>query len=98
MSEPWLSPGSRFFSPPFRSSSALQAPFISLSILHVMHCGLAAFGAAVGGALVFIRQLAAFITFRMSNAPFPTPWTVEQDPGGYKVKDASGQSPAFMGD
>ena len=26
---------------------------------------------------------------------FPPPWTVEQIPGGYKVKDANGQSLAY---
>ena len=27
---------------------------------------------------------------------FPPPWTVEQIPGGYKVKDANGQSLAYV--
>ena len=27
---------------------------------------------------------------------FPTPWTVEQIPGGYKVLDAAGQSLAYV--
>jgi len=27
---------------------------------------------------------------------FPPPWTVEQIPGGYKVKDASGQSLTYV--
>jgi hypothetical protein len=27
---------------------------------------------------------------------FPPPWTVDQIPGGYKVKDASGQSLAYV--
>jgi len=27
---------------------------------------------------------------------FPTPWTVEQIAGGYKVKDANGQSLAYV--
>jgi hypothetical protein len=27
---------------------------------------------------------------------FPRPWTVEQIPGGYKVKDANGQSLAYV--
>jgi hypothetical protein len=27
---------------------------------------------------------------------FPPPWTVEQIPGGYVVKDASGQSLAYV--
>jgi len=27
---------------------------------------------------------------------FPPPWTVEQIPGGYKVKDASGQALAYV--
>ena len=27
---------------------------------------------------------------------FPPPWTVEQIPGGYKVKDADGQSLAYV--
>ncbi len=27
---------------------------------------------------------------------FPPPWTVEQIPGGYKVKDATGQSLAYV--
>jgi len=26
----------------------------------------------------------------MTQRRFPSPWTVEQIPGGYKVKDASG--------
>jgi hypothetical protein len=34
---------------------------------------------------------------RMSRARrFPPPWTVEQIPGGYKVKDANGQSLAYV--
>jgi len=31
-----------------------------------------------------------------SNRRFPPPWTVEQIPGGYKVKDANGQSLAYV--
>jgi hypothetical protein len=27
---------------------------------------------------------------------FPAPWTVEEIPGGYKVKDANGQSLAYV--
>ena len=27
---------------------------------------------------------------------FPPPWTVEQIPGGYKVKDATGQALAYV--
>jgi hypothetical protein len=27
---------------------------------------------------------------------FPPPWTVEQIPGGYKVRDANGQSLAYV--
>jgi hypothetical protein len=27
---------------------------------------------------------------------FPPPWTVEEIPGGYKVKDANGQSLAYV--
>ena len=27
---------------------------------------------------------------------FPPPWTVEQIPGGFKVKDANGQSLAYI--
>jgi hypothetical protein len=27
---------------------------------------------------------------------FPPPWTVKQIPGGYKVKDATGQSLAYV--
>jgi hypothetical protein len=27
---------------------------------------------------------------------FPPPWTVEQIPGGYKIKDANGQSRAYV--
>jgi hypothetical protein len=27
---------------------------------------------------------------------FPPPWTVEQIPGGYKVKDATGRSLAYI--
>ena len=29
-------------------------------------------------------------------SPFPHPWTVEQIPGGYKVKDANGQALAHV--
>ena len=32
-----------------------------------------------------------------SNRRFPPPWTVEQIPGGYKVKDANGQSAYVYG-
>ena len=32
----------------------------------------------------------------MTRGHFPPPWTVEQIPGGYKVKDASGQSLAYV--
>jgi hypothetical protein len=32
----------------------------------------------------------------MSERRFPPPWTVEQIPGGYKVKDANGQSLAYV--
>ena len=28
--------------------------------------------------------------------PFPAPWTVEQIPGGYKVRDATGQALAYV--
>ena len=31
-----------------------------------------------------------------STRRFPPPWTVEEIPGGYKVKDASGQSLAYV--
>jgi len=31
-----------------------------------------------------------------STRRFPPPWTVEQIPGGYKVKDANGQSLAYV--
>ena len=31
-----------------------------------------------------------------SNRRFPPPWSVEQIPGGYKVKDANGQSLAYV--
>jgi hypothetical protein len=31
-----------------------------------------------------------------STRRFPSPWTVEQIPGGYKVKDANGQSLAYV--
>jgi hypothetical protein len=31
-----------------------------------------------------------------STRRFPPPWTVEQIPGGYKVKDANGQSLAYI--
>ena len=33
-----------------------------------------------------------------SNRRFPPPWSVEQIPGGYKVKDANGQSLAYVYD
>jgi len=32
----------------------------------------------------------------MTDRHFPPPWTVEQIPGGYKVKDANGQSLAYV--
>jgi hypothetical protein len=32
----------------------------------------------------------------MTTRRFPPPWTVEQIPGGYKVKDANGQSLAYV--
>ena len=32
----------------------------------------------------------------MTRGHFPPPWTVEQIPGGYKVKDANGQSLAYV--
>jgi hypothetical protein len=32
----------------------------------------------------------------MTQRRFPQPWTVEQIPGGYKVKDANGQSLAYV--
>jgi hypothetical protein len=32
----------------------------------------------------------------MTQRRFPPPWTVEQIPGGYKVKDANGQSLAYV--
>ena len=32
----------------------------------------------------------------MTAFRFPPPWTVEQIPGGYKVKDATGQSLAYV--
>jgi hypothetical protein len=32
----------------------------------------------------------------MTQRRFPPPWTVEPIPGGYKVKDANGQSPAYV--
>jgi hypothetical protein len=31
-----------------------------------------------------------------STRRFPPPWTVEQIPGGFKVKDANGQSLAYV--
>jgi len=31
-----------------------------------------------------------------STRRFPPPWTVEEIPGGYKVKDANGQSLAYI--
>jgi hypothetical protein len=33
---------------------------------------------------------------RTKDHRFPPPWTVEQIPGGYKVKDANGQSLAYV--
>ncbi len=32
----------------------------------------------------------------MTSRRFPTPWQVEQIPGGYKVLDANGQSLAYI--
>ena len=32
----------------------------------------------------------------MTTRCFPPPWSVEQIPGGFKVKDASGQSLAYV--
>src|SRR5262249_17420253 len=32
----------------------------------------------------------------MTTRRFPSPWTVEQTPGGYKVRDANGQSLAYV--
>jgi len=32
----------------------------------------------------------------MADKRFTPPWTVEQIPGGYKVKDANGQSLAYV--
>lgn len=32
----------------------------------------------------------------MANRRFPAPWTVEKIPGGYIIKDASGQSLAYV--
>jgi hypothetical protein len=32
----------------------------------------------------------------MALRRFPPPWTVKQIPGGYKVKDANGQSLAYV--
>ena len=32
----------------------------------------------------------------MSSRRFPPPWTAEQIPGGYKVKDANSQSLAYV--
>jgi len=32
----------------------------------------------------------------MAHRRFPPPWTVEQIPGGYKVKDANGQSLGYV--
>jgi len=31
-----------------------------------------------------------------STRRFPPPWTLEEIPGGYKVKDANGQSLAYI--
>jgi hypothetical protein len=33
---------------------------------------------------------------QQSTRRFPPPWTVEEIPGGYKVKDANGQSLAYV--
>ena len=33
---------------------------------------------------------------QQSTRRFPPPWTVEEIPGGYKVKDAKGQSLAYV--
>jgi hypothetical protein len=34
---------------------------------------------------------------RVTNAsPLPPPWPIEEIPGGYAVKDATGQSPAYV--
>jgi hypothetical protein len=32
----------------------------------------------------------------MTSRRFPTPWQVEQTPGGYKVPDANGQALAYV--
>ena len=49
--------------------------------------------AAVGGIPAKARSCPS-----KANRRFPPPWSVEQIPGGYKVKDANGQSLAYVYD
>jgi hypothetical protein len=43
--------------------------------------------------MAFCRTELALFT---GTRRFPPPWTVEEIPGGYKVKDANGQSLAYI--
>jgi hypothetical protein len=42
-----------------------------------------------------LAVISCFSSF-MTQRRFPPPWTVEQIPGGFKVKDANGQSLAYV--
>jgi hypothetical protein len=42
------------------------------------------------------KRLARLDKHKSATRRFPPPWTVEQIPGGYKVKDANGQSLAYV--
>ena len=42
------------------------------------------------------KRLARLDKHESATRRFPPPWTVEQIPGGYKVKDAHGQSLAYV--
>jgi hypothetical protein len=42
------------------------------------------------------KRLARLDKHKFATRRFPPPWTVEQIPGGYKVKDANGQSLAYV--
>src|SRR4029077_17366978 len=60
----------------------------SLGLSHLSGCDKAASGRASWGRL--------FLYCLIMTRRFPPPWTVEQIPGGYKVKDANGQSLAYV--
>ena len=42
------------------------------------------------------KRLARLDKHKSATRRFPPPWTVEQIPGGYKVKEANGQSLAYV--